>query len=129
MGRMKNQLTRGIILFVISFVIIGCQGQTAVSESTETNTAELILPTAGAAADEVEPPSPEAPTAVPTEANIDSVVEEIAEPATAMATSTLLPEPTAVLVSEPESGRIEEGAFYLGSPNAPIRLIDYSDFL
>jgi hypothetical protein len=27
------------------------------------------------------------------------------------------------------SGRTEEGAFFYGNPNAPITLIDYSDFL
>jgi len=27
------------------------------------------------------------------------------------------------------SGRLDEGAFFLGDPNAPVTMIDYSDFL
>ncbi|MCB8943164.1 MAG: hypothetical protein H6658_05365 [Ardenticatenaceae bacterium] len=27
------------------------------------------------------------------------------------------------------SGRLDEGSFFLGDPNAPVTLIDYSDFL
>jgi len=48
------------------------------------------------------------------------------------ATAAVEVEPTAEeVVAEPGviSGRTEEGAFFLGDPNAPITHIDYSDFL
>jgi len=36
---------------------------------------------------------------------------------------------TAVVATGMISGRTDEGAFFLGDPNAPITHIDYSDFL
>ena len=63
------------------------------------------------------PSEPAEPTAVPTD---EPVTEEVVE------------EPVVAEV-EPEtaviSGRTDEGAFFYGDPNAPITLIDYSDFL
>lgn len=58
------------------------------------------------------------------------------DPATAVpnptATATTAAEPTAetaVAATGVISGRTDEGAFFLGDPNAPITHIDYSDFL
>ena len=89
-------------------------------------------------------PSPETAVLPSATAPPPVVIEEIA----ATAADTAVPDPTqpaaaptATAVSEPEptpeaavevgviSGRTEEGAFFLGDPNAPIIHIDYSDFL
>lgn len=43
--------------------------------------------------------------------------------------STSAPQSTATERDSLESGRTAEGAYYLGSPGAPIRMIDYSDFM
>lgn len=54
------------------------------------------------------------------------------DPATAVpsptATTSATTEPTAAETGV-LSGRTDEGAFFLGDPNAPITHIDYSDFL
>ena len=44
---------------------------------------------------------------------------------------TAVPEPIAEIVADTgvQSGRTDEGAFFLGDPNAPIIHLDYSDFL
>jgi hypothetical protein len=73
----------------------------------------------------------------------------MAEPVTPTAVATTAPEPTVTTseapaeaeptiappveeTAEPEvvmSGRIEAGAFFLGAADAPVTMIDYSDFL
>jgi hypothetical protein len=53
------------------------------------------------------------------------------------ATAVTEPESTAAEPTAPPtesdsmvvSGRLDEGAFFRGDPNAPVTLIDYSDFL
>jgi hypothetical protein len=56
----------------------------------------------------------------------EMVVTETAVSPTESPAATAIPEIVAVGL---ESGRTAEGAYYLGSPNAPLTLIDYSDFL
>ena len=73
-----------------------------------------------------------APTAAPPSATPLPTDEPVDEPTASAepATVTPLPSPT----SEPEplqiiSGQTAEGAFFLGAPDAPVTVIDYSDFL
>lgn len=114
------------LLFIFIFLLAACSPPsdgsapepeqaeaTAVLEPTQPIAA--VTPTLAATdAPPTTAPEPNEPTAVPTEELIPTeapIVEEVA------------PE-TAVV-----SGRTEEGAFFYGDPNAPITLIDYSDFL
>lgn len=57
---------------------------------------------------------------------------EILQPtATAIPTETALPVPTST--PEPDwlaySGRTEDGLMFLGNPEAPVKMIDFSDFM
>jgi len=70
-------------------------------------------------------PTPASSTPLPTAVPVDESVVT-AEPA------VLNPSPSPT--SEPDplqviSGQTAEGAFFLGAPDAPITVIDYSDFL
>ncbi len=56
------------------------------------------------------------------------------QPVTESPTPSAETEPTTAVEADADegdviSGRTEEGAFFLGDPNAPITHIDYSDFL
>jgi len=109
--------------------LISCQGQTAVSEPTA-QTVEQPAVEEVAAEPTTEPVEPEQPTAVPTTA---PVVEEGQPEEATLPPPTVpvepTPEPVAEEVNFMQTGRTPLGAYYLGSPEAPIRLIDYSDFL
>ena len=98
------------------FVVAGCAAETAVSDPP-TPTATDIPPT--------DLPAPVVETAVPTEVAVVEVLETAVLPTD---TPEPAPEPELVAVVV-ESGRTSEGAYYLGSPDAPLTLIDYSDFL
>jgi len=107
-------MKKSLILLILLFVAAGCVAETAVFDPT--------LP----AATEITPtdlPAPVVETAVATEVVV--VVETAVSP-------TNVPEPTAepeAIAFVVESGRTPEGAYFLGSPEAPLTLIDYSDFL
>lgn len=96
--------------------------ETAVSPQPDPETAVPATQTAPPPEITVETPRVESPTAVPdlTEPSEENLVVE-ADP-TAEETAA----ETGVIVI---SGRTEEGAFFLGDPDAPITHIDYSDFL
>lgn len=84
------------------------------AETVPPPTAVLLPPTA---VPTEAPPTP--PTAIP-------ITQPTDEPAA---------EPTDVPTSEPAAetavvaGRTDEGAFFFGVPDAPVTMIDYSDFL
>lgn len=119
---------RRFLFLLLLFGLMACSPTTAVSpEQSEpelaeavdevavepTNTAVVIEPTA--------PPVIELATVAPAE-SIETDEAATAEPPPE-------PEPTEVADGQIESGRTADGAYYLGSPSAPIRMIDYSDFL
>ena len=132
-----------LLLFITLLVACSPSGEPAASESQAqpvdevaevVEVATAVLPTTNAPRTEDLPApvieEPEATSAPPeTEpmelpeneetVEIDMPVEEV--------------EPTAVPVEETGptviSGRLDEGAFFLGDLNAPVTLIDYSDFL
>lgn len=85
---------------------------TAVSPTSQPTDPPTAVPTATAVIPRPSTPAP--PTAVPTDPPPEPTGVPTDEPA---------PEPAII------AGRTEEGAFFLGSPDAPVTMIDYSDFL
>ena len=95
----------------------------AMEEPTQEEAAETASETAEEPEATSAPPETE-PMALPE--NEDTTEEEapIAETAVDPVEAPAEENTTGVI-----SGRLDEGAFFLGDPNAPVTLIDYSDFL
>ena len=73
-------------------------------------------------------PGPEPAASEPVE-EVPPTATETAPPLTATPTETAAP----TLTPEPDwlaySGRTEEGLMFLGNPEAPVKMIDFSDFM
>lgn len=111
-----------ILLFLL-FWLAACaapeaaEPEVVVEPLTAVPVAEVSVPTAV--------PTPIPPTAVPAE----SVATAVELP-TAVPTPTLEPTATAETATvNVVAGRTDDGTFFLGDPNAPLTVIDYSDFL
>jgi hypothetical protein len=109
-----------IILIILMFLLAACTAETAVEPMAEST---AVPPTATVVTEVL------APTAVPT--NPPKPTDEPAPP-----------EPTPLPSAEPAPtvgtevaevdvvyGRTQEGAYFHGAVNAPVTLIDFSDFL
>ena len=119
-----NSIKR-ISIVVFLFILTACGGETAVSLTSSPPTSTLP---SSVLSEQIA-----TETAVSTSAAVieNEVVEEVETVAAVSATSvpptaTAEPEPIVSLV---QSGRTEEGGYFLGNPDAPITFIDYSDFL
>lgn len=115
-------------LFILLVLLVGCGSMTpAAQPAAEPSSPLLSQPTSV--------PTIAATAAPPT---LTAVPLPTAAATTAEATSTPQPtaQPTEVMAVEPTDtaepalfGRTEEGAFFRGAADAPVTLIDYSDFL
>lgn len=110
---------RRIAFVVLLFLLAACTAETAV-ELTIEPTAVSVPPTA-AIVTKVVVESTAVPTTLPTPAN-----EPTTLPPTKPAPTIAAEEETEVAVAY---GRTPEGAYFKGAANAPVTLIDYSDFL
>lgn len=107
-------------------VMVACQAQEDSAESgadplvqQQPAAEEAASATATSAPTATEPPPP-TPTALPT-----AVVDEpTAEPA-----DTPAPATADVVTAEVVFGRTDEGVYFVGVEDAPVTVIDYSDFL
>lgn len=116
-------------LFLILIFLISCQAQTAVPEPPAESVENVVVEEVAVEAT-APPVEPEQPTAVPTIAQaVEETVTEEPTPLPATPTPAPTEEPVVEANNFLETGRTDLGAYYLGSPNAPIRMIDYSDFL
>ncbi|MCP5097575.1 MAG: hypothetical protein GY943_18670 [Chloroflexi bacterium] len=115
-------MKRVLFLIVVGVFVVGCATATAVPSPTPTLPPLLSEPVVEETA--VPLPEPAQPTAVAIEAE-PVAIGATDEPTEAAPTETPVVEETSLVVS----GRTEEGAYFLGDPEAPVTLIDYSDFL
>jgi hypothetical protein len=114
-----------IILVSLLFLLAACTAETAVEPVVESS-ATAVPPTAAVAEVAIEATAvatnPPAPTSEPAQA-VPTQLPPTELPPTAV------PEPVAAVEVVVEYGRTQEGAFYRGAANAPVTLIDFSDFL
>jgi hypothetical protein len=120
-----------LILLTILFMVSACgTAQETVVEPAVNAVTTTVLPTPTLSNPRLNT-EPASPTALPTQ----PVVIPITAEATTAPPSAPEPIPTQTAVAVVESeggvghGRTPEGAFYHGDPDAPIAMIDYSDFL
>lgn len=98
---------------VVENVVAVEEGVAPAGDNTPTNTTTNTQPQTEEVASPTDPPPPTA--------TIETVADEPAPEPTAE------PEPTSAPVVT--AGRTADGGYFLGAENAPITLIDYSDFL
>lgn len=136
---MKKWIMTIIGLTWLMLILAACGG--AVPEAAPVSqveaTATALLPTATNTA----LPEPTEIGMEPTAESEQATVTPTEEPATSApeATATSEPEPPETPTSEPPApadvnwltveGKTEAGFTYLGNPDAPVTLLDYSDFM
>ena len=126
---MKRWIVVGSLFLVTTLFLVGCQA--------ESEPEVAVIPTL---ADEpaASPPGPTATTAAPRPAPTDLPQPNLAavpsaEPTVPPSEESVVQPPTAEVIDPDPVGDVGfgmvEGTFYRGSPDAPVRMIDYSDFL
>ena len=140
-----KKLMFGCIAIASLIFLAACTPQTEPPESAavvaEPTVAEVVelpnTPTAEPTATDLPAPRVE-PTAQPTATTASEVAAETEDRSTEAETETeeiveeAEPEPeadTAEVANESFYGRTAEGAFTIGYDSAPVKIIDYSDFL
>jgi len=119
---------------LVSLLLVACSGDKPATETDLPSTAQVTATKISAVETLVPPPTDNPPATVEPTTTVPTVVPtstllEAVEP-TALPTLT----PPSLTGEEPPSvqvisGQTGEGAFFLGDPNAPVTVIDYSDFL
>lgn len=128
------------ILFLLSlFLLAACAPAdqspgTPVAQQETASTGDTPTEAAAVGAAPTDPPSPAAVTAAPTST---TTVQPESPPAPATSLPAATAEPTAIVVATLEptagpqivTGRTADGAYFIGAVDAPVTIIDYSDFL
>jgi protein-disulfide isomerase len=121
-------MKRLILLLLLGLFLVACTTATPAADPAPVDTEPT--PERGSDVARVEstavsePVAPAATIAEIVEPMAEAVPVVVVDPTKALATATTESVNTAVV-----SGRTADGAFFLGAPDAPITLIDYSDFL
>lgn len=112
------------IVIVLALFLPACAGAVfpPPSEPTPTEIAVSTLPP---------PTGPHTPLPLSTATLAPTVAQVTALEPTASPTETPLPEPTATPIRDwlNHSGRTADQLMYLGNPDAPVTMIDFSDFM
>jgi len=118
-------MRRFLWLILILLWLVACAPATETAAPPKPSPETAVLPPATI-------PPPVITEQVPIPAELTAVPNPTQPAAESITTPAVELEPTAEEVAAETgviSGRTEEGAFFLGDPNAPITHIDYSDFL
>jgi len=123
-----------LLSFFAPMLLAACAGDRSEAETISAPTGQVLA--VEARATETQTPLPTDPpqaTAEPINDVASSEPTVESEPTTvAIEPPTLTPPPLPgdeVAAVQVISGQTEEGAYFLGDPNAPVTVIDYSDFL
>ena len=129
---MKKSAFLWLILIVL--LSVACTASEATDTPADVVTEATLSPAAEVVSPRVEEAPPTLllePTATTLPATFTPSPTEVT--VTAEATNTAMPIATATtevaVTTTMVSGRTEEGAFFLGNPEAPVTMIEYSDFL
>ena len=122
------------LMFIVALLLVACAGDQPGPAVEATPTDQVAAVQAGATETETPLPTdvPQATAETATEVPTSEPTAQL-QPTT---TATVLPSLTPPLLPGEEtavvqviSGQTAEGAYFLGDPNAPVTVIDYSDFL
>ena len=131
--RMKRYI---ILLFLFVLVLTACSSSPSSTEGNEdvvaTNVAVttnvVVTTSVTVASDVTAAPGTPPTTAVAQPSPTTPVLEELPDPTATESPTAVVPTPspeTPLVIA----GRTEDGAFFLGNPEADVTMIDFSDFL
>lgn len=130
MNQMKSKTLVGLLL-AMTMLLAACSGgaEDVVSSAPTAPTVAVDGPAPTAVAQPAPTEAPaEVPTEIPAEAPAETPTETPAQEAAPTSAPAEEPVPSAP-VDWTETVTVEGDYYVLGNPAAPIRLIDYSDFL
>lgn len=154
---MSNKLSIAIVIFFLAILNNCARGGTETASAPDSSSSiatDTLIPATGTATPLptwTHTPVPPSATATPLPTLADTSDEADTSAETNLPTNTPEPTPTPIPTNTPVptdtpvptntpdptpipdwltvTGRTEEGLLYLGNPQAPVRLIDYSDFM